>query len=497
MGLSKIKYEDIEEHPEVYNAPLPKWSRELAEKGYKGICAIDFYDDIFGDDLEEAGKTEPNTREYCGIAVEMILKVDGDGKPKLDDKGHKQYIGLRTHVTQGNAELYDLIDRSDNFCLLAPISYAGRHRTNENARYMYAFCIEVDDIQEQGGLNELIYSWERDVQPLPKPTYIVCSGNGLHLYYVFERPVPMWRNVFEAMAEYKKHLTPRLWTKYITSSYNKIQWESVNQAFRVVGTRTKDSGYALAFCVGGKVSIEYMNKFVPEDKAMTCVYKSNCSLKEAEKLYPKWYKHRIKDKGEKGHWKRYEPIYYNWIEKILNGAEVGHRYNCLENLCSLAVQCNIAPEQVEADCWKIAERFEKLTVEENNHFTANDVLSALKTYHNAEHTAYARRIEFISKKTGIPLEPNDRNHRKQHEHLRNDYFIDGNGVPKVNPCAQNRELALKFMRENGKITGRPKNSGTKVEMVREWRSAHPDGKKIDCERETGLSRHTVLKWWNT
>ena len=26
---------------------------------------------------------------------------------------------------------------------------------------------------------------------------------------------------------------------------------------------------------------------------------------------------------------------------------------------------------------------------------------------------------------------------------------------------------------------------------------HPDGKKIDCERETGMSRPTILKWWDS
>jgi len=39
--------------------------------------------------------------------------------------------------------------------------------------------------------------------------------------------------------------------------------------------------------------------------------------------------------------------------------------------------------------------------------------------------------------------------------------------------------------------GRP----MKQDIVAAWQLAHPDGKKIDCERETGLSRHTVLKWW--
>ena len=34
------------------------------------------------------------------------------------------------------------------------------------------------------------------------------------------------------------------------------------------------------------------------------------------------------------------------------------------------------------------------------------------------------------------------------------------------------------------------------EMVLRWREFNPEGRKIDCERETGLSRKTVLKWWN-
>ena len=62
--------------------------------------------------------------------------------------------------------------------MIAPISYAGRSRKNENARFMYALCIEVDYIEPKNGLNELIYSWERTVNPMPQPTYIVCSGNG-------------------------------------------------------------------------------------------------------------------------------------------------------------------------------------------------------------------------------------------------------------------------------------------------------------------------------
>ena len=36
---------------------------------------------------------------------------------------------------------------------------------------------------------------------------------------------------------------------------------------------------------------------------------------------------------------------------------------------------------------------------------------------------------------------------------------------------------------------------TKKTIVQEWRKAHPDGRKADCIKDTGLSKPTVLKWW--
>lgn len=484
MKRSEINYEYITWHPERYNKKiLPKWSKELSDRGYKGVSARDFYDDIFFDDLAEARLPEDyKTGEYSGIAVERILRTDKDGNPILDDKGRKTYKGRRTQITRGNKALYDLIDRSENFCLIAPISYAGRTRTNEHARYMYAFCIEVDYIQEKNGLAELIYSWERKNQPVPKPTYVVCSGNGLHLYYVFERPVPMWQNIFEAMKAYKKYMTPRLWTKYITSAYEKIEFESVNQPFRIVGTRASNGGCVLAFRVGEKVTIEYMNSFVPPECAMTNIYKPKHNLQEAQELFPEWYQRRIVEKKGREHWNRHEGIYYNWIEKILKGAVVGHRYNCLENLCSLAVQCEIPAEQVVSDCRKVAEHLETLTVSEDNHFTEYDIICALKTYHQAKEQAYRRKIEFISKKTGIELKPNKRNGRKQAAHIKLMNYVRDE-INGHRDTWRNKD-------------GRPKGSGTKAQIVRDWRAAHPDGKKIDCERELKISRPTILKWWD-
>lgn len=484
MGSCRLTYEDMMSHPEVWGKELPKWATELAEKGYKGVCAVDFYSDIFGDDLEEERLPDDYKRgEYAGIAIEKVKKTDDKGNLVLDNKNRPRYIGRRYTITKGNMKLYNLIDSSDNFCMIAPISYAGRVRKNDNARYMYALCIEVDHIKPKTGLQELIYSWVRDFLAVPEPTYIVCSGAGLHLYFVFERPIPLWRNVFEQLTEVKKYFTPILWSQYISLASDAIQYESINQPFRCVGTRTKAGSYALAFKVGKKITIEQLNSFLPKELKLNCVYKSKHTLDEAKRLYPEWYQRRIEQGQERGCYNRHKPIYYNWIDKILKGAVVGKRYNCLENLCSLAVQCNIEPEQVEADCRRIAEHFERLTDSDDNHFTEYDVLCALKTYHTASEQAYRRKIEYIAKKTGIPLTPNKRNGRKQIVHL-----MGARALQQINDQVNGTNW-----REGN---GRPKESGTKAQQVFYYRAAHPDAKKIDCERETKLSRHTVLKWWN-
>ena len=40
--------------------------------------------------------------------------------------------------------------------------------------------------------------------------------------------------------------------------------------------------------------------------------------------------------------------------------------------------------------------------------------------------------------------------------------------------------------------GRP----SKEQLVKQWRIHNPEGKKIDCHRDTGIDPKTIRKWWN-
>lgn len=481
MGYPKLTFDDYVENMGYWygelGVELPNWSQELFQRGYPSVCAIDFYDDLFGEDLEPERLPEDyRTGEYAAIAIELIPNG-------FDEHGNQKYKGQRTTVTRGQYELYDLIEKSENFCMISALSYAGRERTNKNARYLYALVIEIDDIEPKSGIDELIYSWQRKNHTMPQPTYIVCSGNGLHLYFVFERPIPLFSYIFEQFSAAKTYLTRQFWNRYVTKAYEKVQYESVNQPFRCVGTvGKKSSRCAMAFKTGDKITIEALNKRLPAELKIDVIYKSKMTLEEAKERYPKWFQQRVVKKEGRGHWVRHPGIYYNWIEKIRNGAVVGRRYNCLENLCSLAAQCEIEPEQVEKDCRELALYFETLTVKDDNHFTEYDVLCALRTYHERPEGAYRRRIEYVSNRTGIPLKENKRNYRKRKQHVR----IMNAVRDIIHPEGEWRNKE-----------GRPKGSGTREQEIKELRAAHPEASISELSRISGISRPTLYKWLKT
>ena len=121
--------------------------------------------------------------------------------------------------------------------------------------------------------------------------------------------------------------------------------------------------------------------------------------------------------------------------------------------------------------------FEELKkVEHSNPMTMDDVNSALEMY-SKEYFRF--KIEDISKLTDIPIQHNKRNKQKQADHLEEARAI--------------RDIRMRRQKRKWTDGNGAKN---KKEMVLRWRRFNPEGRKIDCQRETGLSKPTVLKWWN-
>jgi len=139
----------------------------------------------------------------------------------------------------------------------------------------------------------------------------------------------------------------------------------------------------------------------------------------------------------------------------------------------MAIKCDIPFDVVMADALDLVEPFNELTEKPDNAFLVSDVENASKYYKRS----YARySVRAIETKTGFHIIRPKRNGRTREENLRRARAVQSIDYPDYSWRNQD---------------GAP----TKEQTVKEWRAAHPDGKKIDCERETGLSRHTVLKWW--
>lgn len=449
---------------------MVKWVDELSAI-YKEVAPKYFYRQIFQHHLDKKGAFTKG--KYVGIACEITK----------EKKGKKTVV--KRHTITDDLDTIDDLLKSENFIIISPISYIGKSRKTENATRMYAFAIEIDDLRvsDDGrpvGLNDLLHHF--DIELLPTPNYIICSGNGVHLYYVFEQPLILFDNVKKSLDAFKKALTPYFWNQYVTKDYKieNIQFESPFQGFRMAGGVTKKGDRTRIFEISTHpIAIEELNRYAVKYGKKECqidiAYESELTLAEAKEAYPEWYERRIVNKQKKGTWECKRDLYDWWKRRITEGASVGHRYYCLLMLSIYAIKCgrNVSEEELIEDAYSFLDKFDEMSENEINRFTDEDVMDALQGYYDKDLVTYP--INSIVYRSGIPIEKNKRNFRKQAIHIK----------------YMNNQRAFKV--EMGECTngGRP----DKRQIVQSWRLEHPGGRKIECERDTGLSRHTVLKWW--
>lgn len=444
------------------------------------VSPMAFYKDLFRFYLDISDSFTPG--QYTGIAIEI--------EQKNNKKNYRRYT-----ITDGLLELESLIANSNNFCIMTPISYCGKRATKQNARFLFAMCIELDNLlvkdNQCWGITDLFYQF--GTYELPTPTYIVWSGNGVHLYYVFEKPIPLYKGNIRLLSGLRRKLTKKIWNYYTTSSYKEkdIQYEGLFQSFRIPGTRTKRGilenidERARVFEVGtcDKVTIEYLASFVDNPGAYEKIkerpHYTKADLKE---LYPDWYQRHFDENGKPlknpilKSWKCNDGLYYWWLDRITNEITEGHRYNALICLVTYARKCQIPFEQLEKDCYSLLQPYDELTENETNHFTEYDIRCALSVYKNESIVRFP--ISAIEKRSGLKIEKNKRNGRKRLAHLT---------------LARASKQAMIELGENVK-GGRPKGTN-KANIVRQWKLDNPDGSRYKCQKETGLSINTIKKWW--
>ena len=436
---------------EFYREIFPKGSFE--RKGH--------YEDAKGNAIALTVPKKQDSQEN-GVALE----IEGDGK-------------TRRHLITDELEELGEIQNTD-FTIMSPISYFGRQRSGKNARYLYALVFDLDGVY-MPQLRDTLHQMNKDI--IPKATFIVNSGTGLHLYYVLTEPVPMYPHNQKILKELKYSLTRQIWNRF-TSSIKEPQMQGVLQGFRVVGSGSKlGRDYpVVAYRFGGAVELEKLLDYIPASNGerqhlQALMKKSRLSLAEAKDKYPDWYERRIVKKERRGRWTVKRDLYDWWLRRIADEIKVGHRFYGIMTLAIYAKKCDIDEDELREDAFGLLQRYDDMSVEDINRFTKDDIVCALEMF-NEDYVTFPR--DDIAKISGMSMPVNKRNWRKQRDHVH----------------VMNTMKTLKKQLGESVKEGRPKGSGTAEKKVYEWRQQHPEGRKADCHRDTGLDPKTIRKWWD-
>lgn len=443
--------------------------------------------------------------------VQAVYSVEPEAG-RANDNGRRS----KTWVVVGDAtseedvkvcgwdSLEELLGRY-KFVVTTPATYVGRRRFKSNARYLYAIAIDLDEVGVPE-LSEVIH--QQMIGMTPQANIIVNSGDGIHLYYILAKPMPLYPKVYETLTAIKKALTRLVWNKASsrTGELNQVQIQPIIQPFRAPGSRTKHGDIVMAWHNADAPlhTIEELNRFAT--KSSFKIYNSGVSQEQAQaldkgaystnrltkarakELYPEWYQRRIVEGAPRKTWHVHRGLYEWWLNKLWesNQVAIGHRYHCIMFLAVYARKCNVSFEELKRDALALVPRMEALTGNTGRHFSNQDALDALKAYKESSET-YPRQL--IEDRSGLRIDKNKRNGRPQSEHIR-----IMNAIREVtHPDGAWRN-----------VDGRPKGSVVSAETspqyakVQGWRRNNPNSNnKSRCARETGLSRPTVRKWWQS
>lgn len=438
----------------------------IKKYGGEKMDPLDVYKDIFriGEgfiqkEYEDSGSFKANPIAYY--------------KNENEDHGH-----FRIMFEDKFEEIYQNELVNADFCVMNGITYFGAKYTSDRASKMCAMIFDIDGVTDNS-LNNFFYAaFNKEFDYYPLPNYVALSGHGVHLYYVFEEPVPLFPNLKLQLKEFKYSLTEKMWNKN-TSVDEKVQKQGINQPFRILGGKCKKNApldRVEVYRVNQHpVNIEYLNRFVPtkiEIDEKKLFKESKLTLDQAKEKYPEWYENKVV-KGIRSYWTVKRDLYDWWIQQIKkeeNGASYGHRYFCIMTLVIYGIKCGLSKDEIKQDAIDLIPFLNGLNEEEP--FTEEDIKSALECYDERYNTFPLKDIE---KLTDIRIEKNKRNGRKQDVHIK----------------YMNNQRAFKV--EMGECTngGRP----DKQKIVQKWRLKNPEGTKYQCVKDTGLSKNTVKKWW--
>lgn len=447
---------------------------------YQPIPAILFYSDYLFHDMNEE-EFQPSIIIYENEWIEE--------KPVAK----RQTVAIE--------DLPDYFDRHD--VAINPCGYWNNYPKGDLMRRIYAFGMDVDEVRPE--TMELLIGHIESGR-FPRPTAITNSGSGVHFFFVLDVALQVGRK--EKYLQNKK-LAQQIYFmlhKRLMELYPGVQKHHIGQDYRVVGSVTKFGDITTAWESGHFWDIEDLAKAVGVNSAEFYLPMTRASvqmqlyaksiakslnlpapdMEQSREVYDFIAEHKdaayaIRQAEREKTGKKKKKL-SGWYEttwnRVYTRTEAGNRFNALKGLAIVAYKCNISEERFEHDLYQLSTLWQERIWKGADPFNADNVEAIMRMFRNGERYRKTSR-ETLEGYFGWKWSGQKRrfNGRSQDDHLK-------------------RARALQMVDyPNGEW--RNKNGApTAQEQVQQWRENHPNGKKADCIRDTGLSKPTVYKWWN-
>ena len=421
------------------------------------VSAWDLYETIF-DDLEQEIPVviidEDENEKRIRDLYETIFDDLEQEIPVViidEDENEKR---IRTMTISDAVEFGSV--RNDT--LIGGCTYFNNWISKKSAKSLYTFIIDYDNAYSGVLLNALQNDWKSaNGEPFPKPTYIVNSGTGLHLYFVMTEPIPVYHSMTQNIDKLYRALAIQQSRRVYVQT--QIQW--FGQDFRCAGGLNKYDWENTVFRIGEKWDIDDLGKAVGLEDVHFIRYGEKRQKKKGER------RKRQKIVG----WKTDRAFYDYALRNCKEKTTEGHRYLSMCALSVIAYKCGVDQDELERGLESLLPVYNKGAMRQ---IKPKEIQSAMKMYNEK---AMATPRESLEHWQGWEYHPIKRNGRKREVHLQRARAVQLIDYPEGE--WRNKE-------------GRP----DKRAEVSQWRSDHPEGKKADCIRETGLSKPTVYKYWD-
>jgi len=345
--------------------------------------------------------------------------------------------------------------RSD--VLMGGCSYFNNWISKKSAKEIYTFIIDMDNVYSGTLLHALQADWaSANGEPFAKPTYIVNSGTGLHLYFVLDGPVPCYRRSMEDIDQVYRALA----VQQSRRVYVRKQVHWFGQDFRMAGGYGKYGWENTVFRIGEKWDIDELAKAVGVDTHF---------VRYGEKREPVPREKTRRRQAGKG-WYSNRAFYDYALESCREKTREGNRYTSMCALSVIAWKCKVPQEELERDLHALLPGYNKGA---KRQIREAEIYSAIKMYNEKAMLTQRASLEHWQ---GWEYKPIKRNGRKRDVHLK--------------IARATRDILHENWREGG---GRPQ----KREQILDYMRSHPEvKKKTEIARALQIDRGTVAKYYD-